>query len=186
MAEQQEQALPEVKSEELDDEAADRAFEEDDAATQDRMAEAMADAATEPPDWAAVPPNLAMPEEGSQIAFVRIPAKWTRRPAGGDRTCILWPIGETEERLAYARSRGDIVRSISELSKSAIRAVDGHKANWDGNLKKPGSVTEFWSAIGPKGRSMIRNWYVKTHNVTDEEALDFFSQHFVTVTVRKG
>lgn len=183
--------LPEpedVKVRELEEDEAAKAFDEDATTNGERMAEAMdPDAAsTEPPDWAVVPPGLKLPEEGSQIAFIRIPARWTRTPTKGDRVCICWPIGETEERLAYNRSRGDAVRSVSELSKATIRAIDGQKADWSGNMNKPGSVTTFWNDIGPKGRSMIRNYYVRTHTVTDEESVDFFSQHFVSVTVQRG
>lgn len=185
-----EEAKPEdpVKVQELEDEEAARAFEEDASSSGERMADAVAPDAsvTEPPDWAVVPQGLKLPEEGSQIAFIRIPARWTRSPSKGDRVCICWPIGETEERLAYQRSRGDAIRSVSELSKATIRAIDGHRADWSGNMNKPGSVTTFWSDIGPKGRSMIRNYYVRTHTVTDDEALDFFSQHFVSVTVQRG
>jgi hypothetical protein len=177
---------PEVR--ELEEEEAAKAFAEDAQSAGDRMSAAIDPeaAATEPPDWAVVPEGLRLPEEGSQIAFIRIPAKWTTTPARGDRVCVVWPIGETEERLAYARARGDVVRSVSELSKAAIRAIDGNKADWSGNMAKPGSVTSFWTQIGPKGRQMVRNWYVRTHTVTDDEALSFFSQHFACVTVRRG
>lgn len=181
-----------VQVTEVEDAEADKAFaeaqEEDDKTNAERMADALdPDAAAEaPPEWAVVPEGLKLPEEGSQIAFIRIPARWTRSPSKGDRVCICWPIGETEERLAYARSRGDMVRSMTELAKATIRAVDGHRADWSGNMAKPGSITTFWSDIGPKGRSMIRNYYVRTHTVTDEEALDFFSKHFVSVTVQRG
>ncbi len=177
-----------VKVQEIEEEEAAKAFDEDNQTNGERMAEAVDPeaAATAPPEWAVVPDGLKLPDEGSQIAFIRIPAKWTRRPANGDRVCICWPIGETEERMAYTRARGDMVRSVTELSKATIRAIDGHKTDWSGNMAKAGSITTFWSEIGPKGRSMIRNYYVRTHTVTDDEALDFFSQHFVSVTVQRA
>ena len=135
------------------------------------------------PEWAVVPKNVKMPAKGCSVAFIRIPAKWTTDPARGDRWCMCWALNETDERLAYQRARGDNIRSVTELSKATIRVIDGYKADWSGVGTKPGAVSEFWSSIGPKGRAMIRNYYVRTHTVTDEEALDFFSNHFVIVTV---
>lgn len=138
--------------------------------------------ATEVPDWATVPPNVKLPKKGLTVAFIRIPARWTADPASGDRWCCCWAITETEERLAYARARGDQMRSVAELAKQTIRVVDGEKADWSGE-PKPGSVISFWAKIGPKGRQMIRNYYVRTHMVQESEVLDFFSKHFVSMTV---
>ena len=135
------------------------------------------------PEWASIPKGLKMPRAGCSVAFIRIPAAWTTDPARGDRWCACWQIGETEERLAYQRSRNDMQRSVNELAKATIRIIDGHKADWSGVNTKPGAVSEFWSSIGPKGRHMIRNYYVRTHTVSDEEVLDFFSNHFVNMTV---
>ena len=134
------------------------------------------------PEWASIPKGVKMPRPGCSVAFIRIPSAWTTDPAKGDRWCACWQIGETEERLAYQRSRNDMQRSVNELAKATIRIVDGHKADWSGT-PKAGSVSEFWSSIGPKGRAMIRNYYVRTHTVSDEEVLDFFSNHFVNMTV---
>jgi hypothetical protein len=155
---------------------------------EDRAANALEEAvdgagSDTPPPWAVLPPGVKPPAEGTQIGFLRIPAKWTLTPTKGDRLAVCWPLGETDEKLAYARARGDMVRSVSELSKQMIRACDGHKARWDG---KPGDVATFWNEIGAKGRQMIRNYYVKTHSVSDEESLDFFSNHFAVVTAQRG
>ena len=136
-----------------------------------------------PPPWAVLPAGVKPPSEGTQIGFIRIPAKWTLTPTKGDRVAVCWPLGETDEKLAYARARGDMVRSVSELSKQMIRACDGQRSRWDG---KPGDVPTFWNEIGAKGRQMIRNYYVKTHTVSDEESLDFFSNHFAVVTAQRG
>lgn len=181
-----EEIKEEVRVEELEDEEAAKAFAQDEQAVDERMTEAMdpGTAQEEPPPWAVLPPGMKLPPQGTQVAFMRFEAGWTRTPAKGDRTCACWPIDETEEVLAYQRSRGNPVRSLSELAKASVRMVDGQKANW--NPGAPGSISKFWSEIGPKGRAMIRNWYIKTHNVTDEEALDFFSRHFVNVTVQQG
>lgn len=137
---------------------------------------------SETPEWAKLPPGLKLPKAGCTVAYLRVPAQWTTDPSKGDRWCCCWVIGETEERLAYQRARGDMHRSISELAKATIRVVDGNKADWSGT-KKPGDVSEFWTAIGPKGRQMVRNYYVRTHTVSEEEQLAFFSQHFAVVTV---
>lgn len=145
--------------------------------------EEKADAGDSVPPWASIPKGVKMPKPGCSVAFIRIPAAWTMDPGRGDRWCACWMIGETEERLAYQRSRGDMQRSVNELAKATIRIIDGQKADWSGVATKAGSVSEFWSAIGPKGRHMIRNYYVRTHTVSDEEVLDFFSNHFVNMTV---
>ncbi len=176
-----------VTEEQLDEEAAAKAFDEAQAENEKQLDEgvAKAEAETETPDWAVLPANLKPPSVGTQIAFMKIPAKWTLVPEKGDRTCALWPLGETDEKLAYARSRGDMVRSVTELSKQMIRMVDGYRTNWEG-AGKPGDIASFWNEIGAKGRHMIRNYYVKTHTVSDEDALDFFSNRFAVVTVQRG
>ncbi len=138
---------------------------------------------TEQPEWAVLPSTVKLPHKGTQVAFIQIPANWTTNPTRGDRWCACWPLGETEERLAYQRARGDSIRTVSELAKQTIRVVDGAKADWSAIPNKLGSVVEFWSSIGPKGRQMIRNYYVRTHTVAQEEVLDFFSKHFVSMTV---
>jgi hypothetical protein len=113
---------------------------------------------------------------------MRIPAAWTTDPARGDRWCCCWALTERDEIQAYQRARGDSIRSVSELSKATIRVIDGAKADWS-QTRKAGCVAEFWAAIGPKGRMIVRNYYQRTHMVTEGEASDFFSKHFATVTV---
>jgi hypothetical protein len=175
-------ADPVVKVEELDEAGAEKAFAEGEPEAEEE-ASTDAPAAGEIPPWASIPPGVKMPPPGASVAFLRIKAAWTMNPAKGDRWCMCAAIGETEEKLAYSRSRGDQIRSIQELSKATIRVVDGFKADWSGVASKKGSVSEFWSAIGAKGRQMVRNYYVRTHTVSEEEALDFFAKDFVNVTV---
>jgi hypothetical protein len=166
--------------EELSEQAAEAALEgkveEEDSGDPTTRTSAM-------PEWASVPANVKMPKAGCSVAFIRIKAAWTTDPAAGDRWCCSWALTETDEKLAYGRSRGDMQRAISELAKATIRIVDGAKADWSGKPGAAGSVNDFWSAIGPKGRQMLRNYYTRTHMVTDEEALDFFSNHFAITTV---
>lgn len=137
----------------------------------------------EVPEWAVIPPKMKLPAVGVQMVFLRIPAKWTHDPSKGDRQCVLWPLEDHEEVQAYQRSRGDHAKSVIELAKACIKICDGEKADWTKG-GATSNVTKFWKAIGPKGRHMIRNYYAKTHLVTAEEALDFFSNHFVAVTVQ--
>jgi hypothetical protein len=161
----------------LDGETPDVSEEEEDGGTA-----AMTEDENGMPDWATIPPNVKMPKPGVQVAFLRIPAKWTSDPARGDRWCMCSPLTETEEMLAYNRARGNSLRSVTELSKQTIRVVDGTKANWSAD-GKPGSVNQFFSQIGAKGRQMVRNYYVRTHTVQDDEIADFFAKHFVSMTV---
>ncbi len=140
---------------------------------------------TEPPAWAIIPKSIKFPPAGCQVAFLRVPAKWCRDPAKGDLQCILWALDERDEVLAYQRCRGDQIRSVHELSKQTIRAIDGMMADWSGE-NTTGNVSRFWRDIGPKGRAMVRNYYVRTHSVDPEEAVDFFSNHFAVVTVQKA
>lgn len=164
-----------VKVEELDEAAAEAEFSDEEPIDPDVST-------AEIPEWATVPAGVKMPPPGCSVAFVRIRAAWTTNPAKGDRWCMLSAIGETEEKLAYSRARGEQMRSVTELSKACIKVVDGTKASWDPVAKK-GSVSEFWTSIGAKGRQMIRNYYVRTHTVSEEETLSFFAKDFVNVTV---
>jgi hypothetical protein len=134
------------------------------------------------PDWAVVPPKL-QPPDGIVMAFLRIPAAWTMRPSQGDRHCIVWPLDESEEIRAYDRSRGSRARSTYELAKGCVRAVDGAVVSWGTGARE---LLAWWRDIGPKGRSMIMNYYVKQHVVGEDEALDFFSNHFAAVTAQRG
>ncbi len=179
---QDKEATPVVK--ELGEEEAEKAFTEgEDVQQEDAPTETDPSESDSVPEWATIPSGVKMPSPGVQIAFMRIPARWTTNPGKGDRWCMCAPIGETEERLAYNRARGDHVRSVHELAKATIRVIDGAKADWSADMTKPGSVAAFWSGIGPKGRQVVRNYYQRTHTVSEEEALDFFGKHFVNVTV---
>lgn len=187
----------EIKVKELTDEEAERALSDDPelaaTAAAEALAETLEDAAVDPdagdaegpPDWAAMPADVKLPPPGMKVAYLRIPAAMTANPFYGDLWCACWPISETEEIIAHARSRGNPQRAISEMAKQTIRVVNGNKADWSG--KKPAaSVARFWAMIGPKGRQLVRNYYMRTHMVTDEEGALFFGQHFVTVTVSAG
>lgn len=140
---------------------------------------------TEPPDWVMLPKSIKFPPVGCQVAFLRVPAKWCRDPSKGDRQCILWMLDERDEEQAFHRCRGDQMRSVHELTKGTIRAIDGMVSHWTGE-NNVGNVNRFWRDVGPKGRSMLRNYYVRTHAVDADESVDFFSRHFALVTVQKA
>lgn len=154
---------------------------EDDATGDDR------NDASGPPAWAVIPKDLKMPKTGTMVHFIRIPAKYCANPADGDRQCVCWALTENEENVAFARARGDNHRAIAEMAKQMVRAIDGKRASWDPATKDPETkVARFWGAIGPKGRGILRTLYLQTHQVTNEEILDFFSNHFVSTTALAG
>lgn len=150
-------------------------------ATKEEAAEAFGDdeddAAQEPvngiPDWVIIPQGFKMPTGGRTVSFIKFRAEWTDTPGKGDRQCIIWNLNGADEKLAIARSRGDHMRLMAELTKQMVRAVDGHKVNWSGK-GGPGNVDLWYDAIGAKCRQIIQNHYVKTHALTEEERTDFF------------
>jgi len=157
---------------------------EDEGTAGDRIKSRLADGAVDGiPDWASVPPNFAI-APGRRCGWMLFRADWTDAPDKGDRWCMMWPLSESEEKLAYKRSGGDSVRAITELTKASIRLVDGVAANRTGSIG-PGSVGVFWAEIGTKLRQMLQNYYLKTHSLSPEEQQDFFANCFV-VTMAKG
>jgi hypothetical protein len=124
------------------------------------------------PGWVTFPPQFKMPA-GKSIAFMQFRAAWTDRPEKGDRQCILWPLSDADEKLALKRTRGESARTLSELAKQMIKAIDGVKADWTGKAG-PGNVERFWDEVGSKCRQQIQNFYLKTHSLTAEEQADFF------------
>jgi hypothetical protein len=134
------------------------------------------------PDWAILPEGVKLPPVGTTIVFMRFEPSWLMDPNGPELQCVLWPLTEAEELMAYKRSRGDQQRSVIELAKQCVKIADGQKADW--TKGKTSNVEKFWAKLGPKARHMVRNYYAKTHIVTAVESLDFFSKHFAAVTVQ--
>ncbi len=124
------------------------------------------------PDWVVLPPDLKVPP-GKQLAFLLFRAKWTDKPSKGDRQVILWPLSDADEKLALKRTRGEAMRTLGELSKQMIRAIDGVKADWTGNAST-GNVERLWDELGSKCRGLIQNYYAKTHQLAEEDKQDFF------------
>jgi hypothetical protein len=125
------------------------------------------------PDWVEFPPGFKIPP-GKQIGFLRFRAKWTDSPEMGDRTCIVWPLSDADEKFALKRTRGESARTLAELSKQMIRAVDGKKTAWTGNPNDGVDVDKFWDQLGGKCRQLIQNHYLKLHSLSSEELADFF------------
>lgn len=124
------------------------------------------------PDWASVPPNLILPPE-VLVTYVRCKAKLTRIPSKGDRNIIIWGLTASEEMMSLKRCMGENLRSVSEMTKMTIRAIDGVKVDWSGR-PGPGNVNTFWDEIGPAYRQQLINVYLKTHALSSEDQADFF------------
>lgn len=125
------------------------------------------------PDWVILPPNLKIPP-GRQVGFMRFRASWTDTPNKGDRQLILWPLSDADEKLALKRTHGDSLRTIGEMAKQMIRAVDGTNADWSSGKFSVGSVEQFWNDIGARCRQQVQSYFLKTHALDDEERADFF------------
>lgn len=134
------------------------------------------------PDWVQVPKGFVIPP-GVVLGFLRFRAEWTAAAHKGDRQCILWPLTDNDERVAFTRIRHLDAHATSILAQHQIRAIDGHKVDWDTrHLDKPGSVYSFWRDIGPKCRSLIVRWYHQNHMLDVGETADFFANCVAVVT----
>jgi len=137
------------------------------------------------PPWAKVPADTAERPwkfpRNVQVIAIRFPARLTRAPEKGDRTCLLWEISDGEERVALMRAVKDPNRAQTELAKQMIRAVDEHPADWSG-LSSPGSVEVFWREIGAKCRTLIVHVYNQLHLMTQAETDDFLENCVAVVS----
>jgi hypothetical protein len=135
------------------------------------------------PDWVIIPEGMKFPNKGKQIYFGRILANLTDTPTEGDRQFIMWGLTPGDERLARIAMRGEDGRYMAEMSKRAIRAIDGVSVDY---TRKPGAgnIDLWWRDIGHKGRQIVQNMYNKTHMLQPEDRLLFFAQ-CVSVYVSK-
>jgi len=124
------------------------------------------------PGWAELPDGLT-PPKGVQLGFLRIKSGLTSAPHLGDRTCVVWPLTDLDERLAITRIQGNAYNAIAEQAKQMVRAIDGVKVNWNAKAGEPGNLKDFWRDIGPKGRTLVLRYYNQTHNLSPEETADF-------------
>jgi hypothetical protein len=121
------------------------------------------------PPWVKLPKGMQLPQ-GKQVFAVQFRAAWTDKPGKGDRQCLLWNLTEADEKFALKRCRGEVLRTLDELTKQMVRAVDGVEVNW--LSVKP---DEFWNDIGGKCRSQLKSIYTKRHSFQEGEAADFLS-----------
>lgn len=137
------------------------------------------------PAWATPPPPGMKFPRGRQIMFIRIRAELTDAPWKGERQCICWSINLADERLALKRAQGDGLKLTDELAKQMIRAVDGHRANWDG-LRGEDDIEVFWSEIGRKGRTILQRLFTQMHIPDPRQLSDFFENCIAVRTVSSG
>lgn len=136
------------------------------------------------PDFASLPEGFVIPP-GKRCGWMKIRAEWTDAPELGDRWCMMWPVSEAEEKIAYKRSQGDQMKAMAELTKASIRVIDGVRVDRTG-ATGPGNVHMFWAQMGTKMRQMMQNYYLKTHTLSQEEQQDFFANCFVVTTAVAG
>jgi hypothetical protein len=177
MTPEEQSALEDEKFDELE-ESLEKDRQEAKAAAADTPGVVKAQDQGDIPPWLVVPTDARFKvPPNKQVAFMLFKAEWTDRPEKGARQCILWPITDAEEKLAIKATRGEAGRTLTEMSKMMIRAIDGHLAIRTGDLG-PGNVDRFWDDIGGKCRQMITNYYMKTHALSKEEQADFYANCF--------
>jgi hypothetical protein len=133
------------------------------------------------PPWATIPPNFN-PPKGVQVIFMLFKAEWTANPRKGNRQAIAWPVTVMEEKNALSRARGDVLRSIDELSKAMVKYIDGVPVDWTG-ANREGNIDQWWNEVGPKCRNILHRIYTQTHNLSDDEHADFFENCIAVRTV---
>lgn len=133
------------------------------------------------PDWVVLPADLKAPR-GRQVVFIRLRAELTAMPHKGERQCIVWTMSDAEEKAANDRTNGKAERAPSEMTKGMIRAVDGRRVDW-GKASGPGSLDEFWSEIGPKGRNLLFRVFTQLHLASEGDQKDFFENCVAVRTV---
>jgi hypothetical protein len=126
------------------------------------------------PGWVVWPEDLKAPR-GKIVTFMRFRAAWTDTPEKGDRQCIMWNLNYADEKLAGKRAKGDAQLTLKEMAKAMVRAVDGARADFTGDRRKPGSIDRWWDEIGLKCRTLVTSHFMKMHNLGDEERIDFFA-----------
>lgn len=125
------------------------------------------------PDWVVLPSDFA-PPKGRVLGHLLFRSQFTDYPEKGDRQCTVWNLTSADEKLALRRTRGEAVRTLAELSKQMVRAIDGCKVDWTGRTG-PGNVEIFWDELGARCREQIQNYYIKTHTMSASEQADFFA-----------
>jgi hypothetical protein len=131
------------------------------------------------PEWFVMPPNGIPPvvKPGTPVAYVRMHARLTADPSRGERQCMLSLLRVKDQDQAHQRMRGvsDPMKAAAEYTKGCIRVIDGHLADWGTPLTPPAGVDIFWEEIGPAYRQRLTEWYLATHQMRQEDRLDFFT-----------
>ena len=109
---------------------------------------------------------------GRQVMFILLRAEWTDTPTLGDRHLITWPITPGDYKFAISRAMGDPNRIQDELTKQAIRAIDGNCSDWAGGGKYSPNV--LWDQIGQKCRYLLTRIYIQQNTLSQKETRDFF------------
>jgi hypothetical protein len=131
------------------------------------------------PDWAVIPPGFN-PPKGVQLYFMRFRGAWTEKPNKGERQCILWSLSVGDEKNALSRARGDVLRTLDEMSKQTVRAIDGQLVDWTGTNAEA-NLDVWWNEIGPRCRALLQRHYTQTHNLSSKEQDDFFENCIAAV-----
>ena len=131
------------------------------------------------PEWFVMPQG-GMPaaiRPGTPVAYVRMHARLTSDPGKGERQCMVSLLRVKDQDFAHQRLRGsqEPMRAVAEYAKGCIRVIDGHLADWGTPLTAPAGVELFWEDIGPAYRQQLINWYLATHQMKQEDRLDFFA-----------
>lgn len=127
------------------------------------------------PDWAlkALPEDAQFkPPAGMVLHFLKCRADLTKNGMAGrgDRVLVLWELSVGDERNAKARTFGESARTYEEMAKMMIRAYDGVRVD----PGKPDQIEKLWEEIGPRYRGMLILWYLRSHQLGDEDRLRFF------------
>jgi len=136
-------------------------------------------------DWAqeAVPSSLKIPKNRT-VAVLRFKSEWTDA-RDGDRTCVLWNLSVGDEKLANQRGGDNSRVVLMELAKQQIRAIDGKVIDHTGRTRDA-NIDVWWNAIGHKCRSLIYSHFVRAHNLSTEERLDFLANCVAVRTFSAG
>lgn len=134
------------------------------------------------PAWVVVPTNFRWPKKTKQVYFVRFRAELTETPEKGERQAILFGLNEADEKIARKRAAGDRDKTIPELTKQMLRAVDGESVDWMAKFGKGNPVT-FWKEIGYVARQQLQAIFLKTHQFTPEQQSDFFTNCVAVMSV---
>ena len=84
--------------------------------------------------------------------------------------------------MARKRAIGDAAKTMAELSKQMIRAIDGEPVDWTG-MSGPGNPNMFFKEIGYISRQELQSIFIKSHQFTPEQRDDFFMSCFAVMTV---